>query len=119
MWLDFLSSFTEQFLNAVIPVLAASLAGLVIALFTKVINDIKEKLTDQQEWIITQAVNAAVLAAEQVHFVDAAIDKKDYAIDIATEWLKSKGIKIDLARLDALIEAAVMNEFNRSRVSGA
>lgn len=116
MWLDFLSAFAQAFLNAVLPVLAALLAGLVIAWLTKVINDIKSKLSDEAEWAIDQAVRAAVLAAEQVHLKDFAIDKKEYALTAAANWLESKGIRFDLNQLDLLIEAAVMSEFNRGRV---
>jgi hypothetical protein len=115
MWLDFLSSFTQAFLNAVLPVLAAALAGLVIAWITEKINNIKSRLSEDARWAIDQAVRAAVLAAEQVHLVDTAIDKKDYALTAATNWLEAKGIKFDLLQLDTLIEAAVMEEFNIGR----
>lgn len=115
MWLDLLSSFLQKFMEIVLPVLATALAGLVVAWITKVINDIKSQLSEDTQWILQQAVNAAVLAAEQVHLVDAAIDKKDYALKAATEWLESKGVKVDLKILDTLIEAAVMQEFNIGR----
>ena len=118
MWLDFLSAFLQKFLEVVLPVLATALAGLLIAWITKVINDIKAKLTDDQIFVVNEVVRSAVLAAEQVHLKDAAIDKKDYALNIAESWLSSKGIKLDLAYLDAKIEAAVMDEFNLSRVDG-
>lgn len=117
MWIDFLSSFAQNFLNAVLPVLATLLAGLVIAWITDVVNKIKSRISTDAQWIIDEAVNAAVLAAEQVHLKDAAIDKKDYALTSATNWLESKGIKFDLNQLDTLIEAAVMDEFNRSKVT--
>ncbi len=116
MWLDFLSAFAQAFLNAVLPVLATALAGLVIAWLTKVINEIKAKLSDDAEWAISEAVRAAVLAAEQVHLKDIAIDKKEYALTAATNWLESKGIKFDLNQLDVLIEASVMRQFNMGRL---
>ena len=116
MWLDFLSAFAQAFLNAVLPVLATALAGLVIAWLTKVINEIKAKLSDDAEWAIREAVRAAVLAAEQVHLKDSAIDKKEYALTAATNWLESKGIKFDLNQLDVLIEASVMRQFNMGRL---
>jgi len=115
MWLDFLSSFGQKFLEAVLPVLFTALTGLVIAWITKVVNEIKAKINDDAEWAINQAVNAAIYAAEQQNLVGNIQDKKSFALDIATEWLAQKGIKIDLAKLDVLIEAAVMQEFNRDR----
>jgi hypothetical protein len=115
MWLDFLSAFGQKFLEAVLPVLFTALTGLVIAWITKVVNEIKAKINDDAEWAINQAVNAAIYAAEQQNLVGNIQDKKSFALDIATEWLAQKGIKIDLAKLDVLIEAAVMQEFNRDR----
>lgn len=115
MFLDFLSAFLQKFLEVVLPVLATALAGLAVAWITKIINDIKSHLSGDAQWAINQAVGAAVMAAEQMHLVDAAIDKKDYALTAATNWLESKGIKVDLNILDTLIEAAVMNNFNIDR----
>jgi hypothetical protein len=115
MWLDLLSAFGQKFLEAVLPVLFTALTGLVIAWITKVVNEIKAKINDEAEWAINQAVNAAIYAAEQQNLVGNIQDKKSFALDIATEWLAQKGIKIDLAKLDVLIEAAVMQEFNRDR----
>ena len=117
MWLELLSAFLQKFMEIVLPVLATALAGLVIAWLTKVINEIKSKLSEDAQWIIRQAVNSAVLAAEQVHLNDVLVDKKEYAIRFAQDQLNKSGIKIDLAILANLIEAAVMNEFNRDRVA--
>ena len=117
MWLDLLSGFLQAFLSAVLPVLASALAGLAIAWLVKVIGEIKSKLTDDQEWIIKQAIDSAVLAAEQVHLKDTAIAKKGYALQIAEKWLSDKGIHVDLAILDARIEAAVMAQFNLDKTA--
>jgi hypothetical protein len=115
MWLDFLSAFLQKFLEVVLPVLATALAGLAIAWITKLINDVKARLTEDQEWIINQAIEAAVLAAEQIDLKGVVIDKKDYALQVAMQWLSLKGIKINLNILDARIEAAVFDQFNRDR----
>jgi len=115
VFLAFFSDFMQKFLEAVLPVLFTAITGLVIAWITKVVNQIKSNINDDAEWVIQQAVTAAVLAAEQQGLVNDVMDKKSYAVDVATEWLAQKGIKIDLAKLDVLIEAAVMQEFNRDR----
>lgn len=112
MFLDLLSAFLQKFLEVVLPVLATALAGLAVAWIAKIVNDTKSRLSSDAEWVINQAVDAAIMAAEQMHLVDAVIDKKDYALTAATNWLESKGIKVDLNILDTLIEAAVMNNFN-------
>jgi len=114
-FLSLLSSFGQKFLEAVLPVLFAALTGLVIAWITKVVNEIKAKLNDDAEWVIQQAITAAVYAAEQEGLVGNIQDKKAFALDVATEWLANKGIKIDLARLDVLIEAEVMQVFNMNK----
>lgn len=117
MWLDFASVFLQRFMEIVLPVLATALAGLLVAWITKVLNDAKASLTENQEWIIRQAIESAVLAAEQVKLTDTMIEKKEYALGIANSWLESKGIRLDLSILDARIEAAVYDEFNRTKVA--
>jgi type II secretory pathway pseudopilin PulG len=112
---EFGLSFLQLFLGYVLPPLAAAIAALVISWLTKKINEATARLGENAQWAINQAVRAAVLAAEQVHLVDTAINKKEYALDKATEWLALKGIKFDLSTLDTLIEAAVMQEFNLSK----
>ncbi|NMC30740.1 MAG: hypothetical protein GYA45_11790 [Pelolinea sp.] len=118
MWQEFLSGFIEIFLKAVLPVLATALASLVAALITKGINWLKSKLDLQMQFILNEAVKSAVLAAEQVHLVDAAIIKKDYALDYATRWLAARGYKIDLGLIGDAIEAAVLEQFNKDRAAG-
>mgnify|MGYP005819080247 CR=1 FL=1 len=115
MWLEFISAFLQKFLEVVLPVLATALAGLAIAWITKLINDVKARLTEDQEWIINQAIKAAVLAAEQIDLKGVVIDKKDYALQVAMQWLSLKGINLNLNILDARIEAAVFDQFNRDR----
>ncbi len=111
-------SFLQLFLQLVLPALVSAIAAYVIAWFSKRLKEATAHLSNNTQWAIEQAVKAAVLAAEQVHLKDAAINKKNYAIDKATDWLKQKGISVDLATLDTMIEAAVMQEFNKAKVTG-
>lgn len=112
---ELLSVFLQNFLEIVLPVLATALAGLAVAWITKIVNDLKIKLSDEQEFIINQAIYAAVLAAEQANLSGFITDKKKYAFEIAENWLLEKGIVVDIDILDARIEAAVFNEFNRGK----
>jgi hypothetical protein len=110
-FMDLLSALGQKFLESVLPVLFTAITGLVIAWITKVINDIKSKISDDAEWVIEQAVHAAIYAAEQQNLVGNIQDKKAFALDVATKWLAEKGVKLDLARLDVMIEAAVLQAF--------
>jgi hypothetical protein len=112
---EFGLSFLQLFLGYALPPLAAAIAALVVAWLTQKIKEVTASLNERAHWAIQQVVNSAVLAAEQVHLVDILIDKKEYAIEKAMEWLEDKGIKFDLATLDTMIEAAVMAQFNKDR----
>mgnify|MGYP000947976218 CR=1 FL=1 len=115
VWKEFVSVFAQEFLSIVLPVLASLLAGLVIAWISKVVNEIKGKMDDRFIWVFDEAVRVAVLAAEQAELAGFIANKKAYAIDIAQRYLESRGFKIDLALLSDRIEAAVMEQFNRSK----
>ena len=102
---DFGVAFLSTFLQIVLPVLAATLAAYVIAWF-------KSKFDANNLQIVQDIVRAAVQAAEQMNLKQKVVDKKNYALTMAENWLQLKGIKFDLTTLDGLIEAAVMSEFN-------
>jgi len=115
MWLDLLSSVLQKVLEIVLPALFTIAAGYVIVWFRAKVAQARAKLTDEQNWIVDQIINTAILAAEQARLKDILVNKKEYALNIAEVWLAQKGIKIDLNQIDALIEAAVFNEFNREK----
>ena len=110
----FLVTFMQLFLSAVIPPLAAVAAAYLIAWAKKKLAQATADLDATVMWAIQEAVTAAVLAAEQMQLSDKIEDKKQFAINRATAWLKEKGIEFDLKTLDTLIEAAVMKEFNQN-----
>lgn len=114
---QFISVFLQKFLEIVLPVLATALAGLAIAWITKVISDLKSKLTDEQKWLIDNIIQTAVFAAEQVNLKGLVVDKKEYALSIAEKWMAEKGLNIDAHVLDAMIEAAVYEELNRDKTT--
>lgn len=116
---DFFWKFLQLFLNAVIPPLIVILAGFLVALAKKLIGKLTASMNLDVLAIMQEAARSAVLAAEQVNLVQLAIDKKEYALQQASEYLASKNIKFDLGELSDLIEAAVMDEFNRPRAEEA
>jgi len=115
MILDFTSVFLQKFLEIVLPVLATALAGVLIAWINKLVAEVKIKLGEDWQWAIHSAVTAAVMAAEQVNLKGELVDKKEYAMVFAENWLSERGIKVSLAVLDAKIEAAVWDVINSQK----
>ena len=78
---------------------------LIAAIITVVfIPFIKSKTTAQQQAEINAWVKIAVSAAEQIYNGSGrGAEKKAYVL----EWLKQRGITVDEAKLDAMIESAV------------
>lgn len=65
---------------------------------------IKAKTTAQQQAVIKFLVASAVTAAEQIYTKNGmGAEKKAYVI----KWLADRGVTLDEATLDALIESAV------------
>lgn len=65
---------------------------------------IKSKTTAEQQKEINAWVKIAVSAAEQIYKGQGrGEEKKAYVL----EWLRERGVTVDEARLDAMIEAAV------------
>ena len=112
---DFFWQFLQLFFNAVIPPLAVALAVFLVAIVKKLLAKWTASMNLDILAIMQEMARSAVLAAEQVNLVELAIDKKEYALNLAAEWLNDKKIKFDLGQLADLIEAAVMDEFNRPR----
>lgn len=86
------------------PVLEAllALAAAVITVF--VVPYIKSRTTAEQQANINKWTQTAVAAAEQI-FSGTGMGEKKKAYVL--EFLKQKGITVDEAALDAMIEAAV------------
>jgi hypothetical protein len=112
---DFAVTFLNAFLQLILPTLAAVLAGFVIKWVKTKIASAEANLDAGTKWMIESAVRSAVLAAEQVGLAGELDDKKEYAIEAAQEALDGWGISISLSELDVLIEAAVMQEFNKGK----
>jgi len=112
---DFFWQFLQLFFNAVIPPLAVAVAVFLVAIVKKLLAKWTASMNLDVLAIMQEMARSAVLAAEQVNLVELAIDKKEYALNLAAEWLSEKKIKFDLGQLADLIEAAVMDEFNRGR----
>ncbi len=115
VFVQFLWTFLQKILEYVLPILATQVAILLVAWIMKEFNAIKAKLNAEQQIMLDTAVSIAVKAAEQLKLKDAAIDKKNEALKIAQNYLDVHKVKIDLATLDAAIEAAVFANFNANK----
>ena len=86
------------------PIIEAVAALIGVIITCVLIPDIKSKTTTEQQKEINAWVKIAVSAAEQL-FTGSGRGEEKKAYVIA--WLKERGITVDEAELDALIEAAV------------
>lgn len=109
-----LSSMLQSVLAYVLPILAVSLAGFLVA-------KAKETWAKAKDWnpsvtvLLEKSVKVAVLAAEQAGAAGLIMDKRAYAFDVAEKWLKARGVSIDIDLIYAAIEAAVYQEFNKPK----
>lgn len=111
---EFWMKLIQNILLAFLPVIASLAAGALYSWLRKTWAEFKAAKPDVA-WILEQAAAMAVQAAEQAGAAGFIKDKKEYALGIAQLYLDSKGLKIDLALLDAAIEAAVFAEFNKNK----
>jgi len=111
-WKEFLSVFVEKVLLAFAPILASLAVAWLLAKVRGAWVEFQD-LHGGEAWVIKEIANIAVKAAEQANLSGQIEDKKDYAVAVAMEWLQARGLKIDLSVIDAAIEAAVFDEFNK------
>ena len=91
----------EYNVTTIIQAVFALIAAVITVI---VIPYIKSKTTAQQQTDIEGWVRVAVSAAEQLYKGSGrGPEKKAYVL----EWLKQRGITVDEAKLDAMIESAV------------
>jgi len=110
MWMDFLSKVVEGVLLALAPVLAAALASWCIAKVKTAWADFKVAQQVPSYWL-EEVAEIVVKAAEQMELAKIINDKKSYAVQTAQLWLEQQGYKVDLAVIEAAIEAAVIEQF--------
>ncbi len=105
--MELISKALQAVLEAALPILVVAGASWLIGKTLEVFRKLKD--TNPNLYEILKAVSErAVLAAEQVYKSGQGEEKKQYALNTAEQYLKAKGIKLDLDVIDAYIEAAVM-----------
>lgn len=108
---ELLSIALKALLAALVPVLAL-LARVAVQ---RLEAYLASKLDGEQLVLAGKLVSTVVLAVEQTAAQESAQEKKRQALQAAEAALKARGIALDLASLNLLVEAAVMREFNLQR----
>lgn len=98
--------------NALVPTFLAVTTAVIGVIGAAARGWIKAHTTDAQVGALQRIAAIAVNAAEQLYGEAEGEQKKAYALAYIQAELDSRGIKVDVAALDALIEAAVMEQFN-------
>ena len=106
-------AIAESVLMAVLPVLAVALVRWLMAKYQfergKIIAAGQGRVLSAVEWI----VGVAVRSAEQQFGGKEGRIKRDYVMQVASDWLSGQGIDFDIQALNAAIESAVLQEFSR------
>lgn len=118
-----MDAFWKEFLQSLLLAFAPILAGLIAGWLAVTIKRIWAKIqADKPELAYTLETisRIAVQAAEQAGFSGYIEDKKTYAIEYVQNYLTAQGWGvINVAVIEAAIEAAVYNEFNRDEIIAA
>lgn len=113
------NAILETVLKVIISVALPVLLKLALDWLRIQKTKLEESMDSETRYLIKEAVRIAVLAAEQSNLAGLIGEeykgRKDYALAMAEKWLAPYGITIDLDVLAAMIEAAVMEEFNRDK----
>ena len=116
---EFWKSFANSLIMAFAPIIAALIAGWLAVTIKRIWAGIK---ADRPElaYTLETVARIAVQAAEQAGAAGYIEDKKQYAIEFIQNYLDAQGWgAIDVSVIEAAIEAAVYNEFNKDEILGA
>jgi len=112
-FIDLLQDFAFNLSVAALPIISAFLIAALNALIKKWLAEM-EAAKPELYWYLEEAAKIAVLAAEKSNVSGFVEDKKEYALEVAQQWLDSHGWdEIDIVVLDAAIEAEVLKQFGR------
>ena len=111
--LEAISPFIQAILEIVLTALAAVAAYYVKLYLAQLVEKLRQNTTQEQFVLVRIIVDQLVSAAEQLYEDADGDGKKRYVLDQAQRALAEYGLKLDLQTLDALIEAAVFDQFNR------
>jgi hypothetical protein len=107
----------SELISALLMATLVPLAGFGVQLLIAKVKVERGKLSEQQNGAIDYAVNIGVYAAEQLYKSGDGATKKAYALHVAESWLAERNIYLDLSSLEAAIEAAVKQQFDKPALS--
>lgn len=108
---NFLSLVAEGLLIIALPIVIAAAIQHIRAMA----QQLRSRLSADQQQAADRAVSIAVKAVEQVGGIEGLIgpDKKQRAIQIAQSFLAERGVTLDVGKLANLIEAEVQTQFSK------
>ena len=110
-FVDLLQEFAFNLAVVALPIISAFVIAALRALIKKWLSEI-ENAKPELFWYLEQAVVIAVAAAEKMDASGFIEGKKQYAVEIAQQFLDAHGwdeVSIDV--LEAAIEAEVLKQF--------
>ena len=110
-FINLLQEFAFGLAVAILPIISGFLVAALNALVKKWLAEL-EASKPQLSWYLHEAVEIAVVAAEQAGIQGFVEDKLQYALNIAQEYLNEHGWdEVNVAVLEAAIEAEVLKQF--------
>jgi len=100
-----LSDLVMQILVLVLPYFAVLVGRWIDAKY----KIARGQLSEQQLYALDLVISSAVSAAKQIYADADGAGKKRYVLDIVQSYIDRSGLIIDVALLNAKIEAAVFN----------
>lgn len=104
-------------LSAILIALIVPLAGFVARWLISQADYQKSLLSEKQQLAFDLAVNVFIYAAEQMKIKGFINDKLTYVIERSEAWLMERGIEMEINELRARIEAAVIQEFPKNKLT--
>jgi len=110
-FVDLLQKFAFNLAVALLPIIAGFVIAALNALVKKWLGEL-ENSKPELRWVLDEAVDIAVRAAEQSNLAGFIEDKKQYAFQIAQQYLDDHGwSEVNVDVLEAAIEAEVLKQF--------
>ena len=117
-WNVVLSAVLQSLLEFLLPIVAVAIISALVS-WAKLLWAKAKTWNSSATDLLEQAALVAVTAAEQAGLADLTKNKREYAFNVAQDWLKARGIKLDTELIYAAIEAAVWKEFNSPEAARA
>lgn len=111
---SFLTLLAEMFLVIALPVVIAAAFQYVRVLTRRY----RDSLSETSQNTLDNAISIAVRVAEQTGVLEGLVgpEKRERAVEVATEYLKKYNIDIDVDMLADLVEAEVLTQFSNPTV---